>query len=579
MASHGSLDTLEGCHHFIQTSPSEVIAAQLLIDREACRNKQFPSLLVHVLPSRADHIAAAIKNDPRIPLPISRMLYSDIISTIKNYLSSMTHTEETEDAVMPIPEHMVPNDEEFKAALKVLRYLQLPQVRALKNSTPLDKVVQTIHEYLEHGDELRDAQVKSRIYKKGTSKLCYMCRYGARIRHKLYPSLCNPCGEFNISSSALSLPPNLDLSGKVAVVTGGRVNLGYHTALRMLRCGAQVIVSSRYPYDAEARYSAEPDFGDWEGRLKIVGADFRTAKDVFALVEAVKRCIKEWSSKSESGKEEVLHILINNAAQTLTDSVEKEEESIRREQLLLQAPPPSDSPKPRVVVEDTVYQAKIRGGHHQTYSIQSNGDSREPLLIKGSSESPGGKDTTQLTTATVSIKSSWTQNLHEIPYEDVISAHSVNTFVPFILLRELLPLMPPKVLIPPSESNAKSAIPSGYVINVSSREGLFERNPTSSAKSGLHVHTNMSKAALNMLTETEAASAWQKNRVAINSVDPGYMSADPMFMEMVGRAGQACPIGWEDGAGRVLWPIAKGEKGEVFWGRFFKHFREIEVGR
>ena len=259
---------------------------------------------------------------------------------------------------------------------------------------------------------------------------------------------------------------------------------------------------------------------------------------------------------------------------------EKEEESIRREQLLLQAPPSSDSTRPRVVVEGTVYQAKIRGGHHQTYSIQSNGDARGPLLIEESPESPPSNGpSTQLTTATAPIKSSWTQDIHEIPYEDVISAHSVNTFVPFILLRELLPLMPPKVLIPPSESNAKSAIPSGYVINVSSREGLFERNPTASSKSGLHVHTNMSKAALNMLTETEAASAWQKHRVAINSVDPGYMSADPMFMEMVGRAGQACPIGWEDGAGRVLWPIAKGEKGEVFWGRFFKHFREIEVGR
>ncbi|KAJ3519466.1 hypothetical protein NMY22_g13192 [Coprinellus aureogranulatus] len=140
--------------------------------------------------------------------------------------------------------------------------------------------------------------------------------------------------------------------------------------------------------------------------------------------------------------------------------------------------------------------------------------------------------------------------------------------------------MPPRPT-PPSYPPpiSKPTIPVGYVINVSSREGVFERSPNSSAKSGLHVHTNMSKAALNMLTETEAASAWQKQRVAINSVDPGYMSADPMFMDMLGRTGQACPIGWEDGAGRVLWPIAKGEKGEVFWGRFFKHFREVEVGR
>jgi NAD(P)-dependent dehydrogenase (short-subunit alcohol dehydrogenase family) len=87
----------------------------------------------------------------------------------------------------------------------------------------------------------------------------------------------------------------------------------------------------------------------------------------------------------------------------------------------------------------------------------------------------------------------------------------------------------------------------------------------------------MSKAALNMLTETEASTAWVKCKVAVNSVDPGYMSADPVWQEMVGRKGEKCPIGWEDGAGRVLWPIAKGEKGEVIWGRFLKHFREVET--
>ena len=89
----------------------------------------------------------------------------------------------------------------------------------------------------------------------------------------------------------------------------------------------------------------------------------------------------------------------------------------------------------------------------------------------------------------------------------------------------------------------------------------------------------MSKAALNMLTETEAGSAWTNGRVAVNTVDPGYMSADPMFMGMVGREGEVCPIGWEDGAARVLWPIAKGEQGQVIRGRFLKHFAEVDVTR
>lgn len=536
--------TMAGALYFLETSTPHQIAKQLRIDRDRCRDQTFPSLLVHVLPSRDDKIAVALRDDdPPIPLPISRMLYSETISSIRTFLQTQGPQPRISFRKSPVPPHLIPTDEEYNAALKVLRYLQLPQVRALRSpTTPLEQVVQTIQEAIEYGPGVRfhqsDIDNMNRRMRAKKSTICYICRYSSKDTHKLYPSLCHPCGEFNIASSALSLPENMNLTGKVAVVTGARVNLGYHTALRLLRCGAAVIATSRYPYDAETRYANEEDFAEWKDRLKIVGADFRTAKDVFALVGSIKELTSE------------LHILINNAAQTLTDAVEKEEEGIRREQQLL-----LDAPIDGVVVKNR-YQAMIRGGNH---AIQSANMERQALLIEGGEPQPA-------------IKSSWTQKISEIPYEDVISAHSVNTFVPFILLRELLPLMPAK-------SEPPTAVPCGYVINVSSREGLFERTPHASAKSGMHVHTNMSKAALNMLTETEAALAWKKCSVAINSVDPGYMSADPMYMEMVGRRGQDCPISWEDGAGRVLWPIAKGEKGEVCWGRFLKHFKEIEVGR
>ncbi|KAF5336514.1 hypothetical protein D9611_006569 [Ephemerocybe angulata] len=571
----GSLDTLEGCHAFLQTASPDEIAAQLQIDREACRNNAFPSLLAHVVPSRHDKVAIALKNDPRIPLPILRMLYSDMLSAIKNHSASISHEAPVVsegEFVGPsdepttnsrVPAHMVPTDSDYNAALKVLRYLRLPQVKALTDSSSLDYVVQTVHAFLEQGAEQRALEAQPPSKPKKRRRLCYICRYTCKQSHKLYPSLCNPCGEFNISSSALSLPKNFKFTGKVAVVTGARVNLGYHTALRLLRCKAKVIATSRYPHDAESRYSQEPDFGEWKDNLKIVGADFRTAKDVFALVEAVKRCLDEWRA-------EHLHLLINNAAQTLTDSVEKEDESIRREQLLL-----LDSTESTLVVGN-MYQARIRGGHQGHYTIQggNNGGDHRLIEVSVAQDEPSYA---VLAPSPPAIKSSWTQSISEIPYEDVISAHSINTFVPFILMRELLPLMPPKIPHPPT--SLEPILPSGYIINVSSREGLFERSPTATSKNGMHVHTNMSKAALNMLTETEAASAWKLHRVAVNSVDPGYMSADPMFMETLGRAGEPCPIGWEDGAGRVLWPVAKGEKGEVVWGRFLKHFREVVVGR
>ncbi|CAN9291661.1 unnamed protein product [Alternaria alternata] len=176
------------------------------------------------------------------------------------------------------------------------------------------------------------------------------------------------------------------------------------------------------------------------------------------------------------------------------------------------------------------------------------------------------KTTTQVEPYT---KSSWVQSISEIPYEDVGSALSVNTFVPFILCRELLPLMG-------CSSIEKPTKPQGYIINVSSREGIFESHTSSSAKRGKHVHTNMSKAALNMLTETEAEPAWRKKRIAMNTVDPGYMSAAPEYEDAF--EGMR-PIGWEDGAGRVLWPIAVAEMGErVVWGRFLKHYGAVEGG-
>jgi NAD(P)-dependent dehydrogenase (short-subunit alcohol dehydrogenase family) len=141
------------------------------------------------------------------------------------------------------------------------------------------------------------------------------------------------------------------------------------------------------------------------------------------------------------------------------------------------------------------------------------------------------------------------QTLSEIPYEDLITAHSVNTFVPFILVRELLLLMGSTT--DPSSSFSE---PKGHIINVSSREGIFESTLTSSSKRGKHVHTNMSKAALNMLTETEAEPAWVNGRVAINTVDPGYMSPAP---ECEDAYEGVRPIDWEDGAGCVC--------GQLLW--------------
>jgi 3-oxoacyl-ACP reductase-like protein len=163
-----------------------------------------------------------------------------------------------------------------------------------------------------------------------SKRKCYVCHFLLVSSHGRYSSLYKPCGEFNLASCALSLPQNLHLEGKTALVTGGRLDLGYHTALRLLRCGAKVIVSTRYPRDAKVRYLAEHVSRTSGEQLKIIGADFRAASDVFHLVEVVRECSRHWDEQGE-GK---LDILVSNTAQTLTDSLEKEHQAVQQEKRL-----------------------------------------------------------------------------------------------------------------------------------------------------------------------------------------------------------------------------------------------------
>ena len=405
-----------------------------------------------------------------------------------------------------------------------------------------------------------------------------------REPHPLYTSLCQPCGAFNLAEASLSLPGNLDLTGKTAVVTGGRVNLGFHTALRLLRCGASVIVSTRYPYDAESRFDAEPDCKVWIERLRLAGADFRTARDVFRLVATIKAVLRDWESDTVSCTDGRLFILVNNAAQTFTDSIDAEEKAVANEQSLRQG----IVEMPRAMIENG-YEAAIRGGslmpgglleasHLDEQEVEQEHDHRN-IQIPQETSCTKTTNTTQheKMLTTLPSKLSWQQSLEEIPYEDLMTAHSVNAFVPLILIRELLPVIDSNSSQFPSQSLLCKLV--AHILNVSARESIFEASPSTTEKNGHHVHTNMAKAGLNMITETEAARLWKERRIAMNTIDPGYMSAVP---DRTSRGG--CPLGFDDGAGRVLWPVAVAETKEVgrevVWGRFLKHFgREtMEVG-
>jgi NAD(P)-dependent dehydrogenase (short-subunit alcohol dehydrogenase family) len=552
---------------------AETIAQRLRIDQQLCKDNRIPSTLAIKLSLAPkvllEQVAWNLTPHSEVSKALRMTRCESIIKGIKTYLSQLdSRTADGQNETKDI--FHVPTDNELEATLKVLDYLQKHKLVSQVNPTdPLSDVILSVKAQLSIEHTLRTEQHKKlsipeKTRKSSEKKRCYICRYlfSAADAHELYPSLCRQCGIFNVGCSKLSLPEKLDLKGKFALVTGGRVNLGYATALRLLRCGANVVISSRYPADAAARYAKEADFLKWDTRLKVIGADFRTAKDAFRLVHIVKQLLCSWDGQAKSKTQRYLDILINNAAQTLTDPIKSEVNAIAREEQL------KNHPETKFLLASTSdgYQPRVRGGFQASW-VPSIEDNKTPLQTDDASNDQAGTQITHKGLRTVSdidpSKSSWVQNLSEIPYEDLISAHSVNAFVPLILCRELLQSMG-------SEPPHSQLRPCGYIVNVSSREGVLEDMPGSRSKAGHHVHTNMSKAAINMITETEAQVAWKNRRVAMNSVDPGYMSAAPECQRAEG-----CPIGFEDGAARVLWPIAAGElEGKVISGRFLKHFQQ-----
>src|ERR1700737_1372372 len=88
--------------------------------------------------------------------------------------------------------------------------------------------------------------------------------------------MCGPGGEFNYAKRLQTA----DLSGHYALITGARVKIGFQASLKLLRAGAHVVVTTRFPIEAAERYSKEPDFPAFSERLEIHGLDLRHTPSV-----------------------------------------------------------------------------------------------------------------------------------------------------------------------------------------------------------------------------------------------------------------------------------------------------------
>ena len=109
---------------------------------------------------------------------------------------------------------------------------------------------------------------------------CYVCKQHYTDIHHFYDQLCPPCAELNFAKRT----ELADLRGRVALLTGGRVKIGYQAGLKLLRAGAHAHRHDALPARRGARATrSEPDFADWGDRLEIFGLDLRHTPSVEAF--------------------------------------------------------------------------------------------------------------------------------------------------------------------------------------------------------------------------------------------------------------------------------------------------------
>lgn len=347
---------------------------------------------------------------------------------------------------------------------------------------------------------------------------CYVCKSPYRQVDAFYHRLCPRCAADNTARRGLST----DLSGRRALLTGGRVKIGFQLALMMLRDGAELLVTSRFPHDTVRRFRAEPGSAKWLDRLTVLAVDLRDPRQVLGLCEELRQ------------EGEPLDILVNNAAQT-----------VRRP--------------------------------HESYALLA-GDEYD-ALPEGARRAPGFTPMRALTGGAASLPAalreadeagllpdpspdnSWSARLGALDPAEVLETQLVNALAPALLCDRLLPLL------------LASPHPRRYVVNVTAVEGRFAvRN-----KMAGHPHTNMAKAALNMLTRTGAAELAEQG-VHMCSVDTGWITDEnpaPKKRRMA-DAGFRTPLDVVDGAARVYDPIVRGEAGDPVSGVFLKDYREAE---
>ena len=414
---------------------------------------------------------------------------------------------------------------------------------------------------------------------------CYVCKVDYDELHSFYDSMCPPCGDLSYARRF----PSGDLGGHIAVVTGARIKIGFQTAVVLLRQGARVLVTTRFPRDAAQRFAALPDFADFADRLSVYGLDLRHIPSVELFASHLQRRYPH------------LDILINNAAQTVRrpaafythmlpletqpfDSLPSSLRPLLSDHLaltnaigaaardhdpgvatLVQLPPEAArglvgfrGDRPGIGLSDSAVLSQAPCGDE---------DAGTEVDVRGRAEVermfPNGRFDVDLQQVDLRPTNSWRMTASDVPTGELLEVHLVNAVAPFVLCARLRPLL------------ERSPHDARFIVNVSAMEAQFSRRK----KTDKHPHTNMAKAALNMLTRTSAAD-YAEARIYMNSVDTGWVTDEDPLHHVVRKQEEHRfhpPLDVVDGAARVVDPIfASLTVPSPPFGRFYKDYREVE---
>ncbi|KAJ3011487.1 hypothetical protein HKX48_006807 [Thoreauomyces humboldtii] len=383
------------------------------------------------------------------------------------------------------------------------------------------------------------------------NRSCHICGIPFRELHHFYDQMCPTCAAFNFTKRFSTA----DMRGRVCIVTGARVKIGYAIALKLLRMGATVMVTTRFPHDAANRFAREPDFESFGGRVAVYGLDFRD----IPMLHHFCRHVQERYSR--------LDVIINNAAQTVRKPPAYYEHLIAGE-----AGGIAEHVRKVVDVVD-VYRARGggyvfgHGGGQQLSSADAAQLSEEgtPASIGLGVALPARQATAHLQDVNVSAalsqvpliesdsslittkafppglydrddqqldlrpENSWMQDLGQISTVEMMECHVINTFAPWVLISELKPLMERSGPLDGSVGTCDK-----FIVNVSAMEGQFYRN----------------KTITGWITDENPVDQWHKRE-----------NAPP-------------PLDEWDAAMRVIDPVLCGVRGEEkVWGVFLKNYK------